>query len=81
MLRQGRRLGALTCPCIPSALGGSGPSPATSRVLRRPMCKPIGFWVSSAQTAFYMLCYLRRSLVKYGKICLAPPAKRRGPAL
>lgn len=37
--------------------------------------------LSSTQTAFYMLCYLRHSLIKYGKICLASRLDERGPAL
>ena len=36
---------------------------------------------SVSQRITSMLCYLRRSLVKYGKICLAPRQSEGGPAL
>ncbi len=73
MLRQGAAAGGIDLPLHTVRIGrlrSKSGNKLRSAAANVQTYRFLG--LSSAQTAFYMLCYLRRSLVKYGKICLAP---------
>ena len=82
MLRQGAAAGGIDLPLHTVRIGrlrSKSGNKLRSAAANVQTYRFLG--LSSAQTAFYMLCYLRRSLVKYGKICLAPRQSEGGPAL
>ena len=82
MLRQGAAAGGIDLPLHTVRIGrlrSKSGNKLRSAAANVQTYRFLG--LSSAQTAFYMLCYLRRSLVKYGKICLAPRHSEGGPAL
>ena len=82
MLRHGAAAGGIDLPLHTVRIGRlhskSGnklrSAAANIQTYRRLGCSP-------TQTAFYMSCYLRRSLMKYGKICLAPRYGNGRPTL
>ncbi|MFR0734134.1 MAG: hypothetical protein ACLSHU_08065 [Oscillospiraceae bacterium] len=83
MLRQGAAAGGIDLPLHTVRIGrlqSKSGNKLRSAAANVQTYRFLG--LSSAQTAFYMLWVnLRRSLVKYGKICLAPRQSEGGPAL
>ena len=73
--------GASISPLHTVRIEGPAPNPATnsrSAAANLQTYRRLGF--SPTQIAFYM-SYLRRSLMKYGKICLAPRHGNGRPVL
>ncbi len=82
MLRYGAAAGGIDLPLHTVRIGrlrSKSGNKLRSAAANLQTYRRLGF--SPTQIAFYMSCYLRRSLMKYGKICLAPRHGNGRPVL